>query len=76
MSNLQGTLEITIRSKEDYEVNYGVKYTDLVTTISGIDCIIKIPNHLIAYIAGDLAKKEVEKATVNINRITIKKKAS
>lgn len=73
MPKVQGTVQITLASKDDYTVVNGPKHTDIVVPIQGTDYIVTLPNGLLMQFAHDVVKEQLRESMPKTGLIRIRR---
>lgn len=74
MPKIQGTLQVSITSRNDYKVATQDRYTDVVVPVQGTDIILTVSKGLVMQFAADIARDQLrdimpETGLVRIKRI-------
>lgn len=59
MAKINGTIQVSLTSNDDYQVVTQDRYTDIVVPVQGADVVITIPRGLVMQFAADIARDQL-----------------
>lgn len=59
MAKIQGTIQVSLTSRDDYKVVTQNRCTDIVVPVQGTDVIITIPKGLVMQFAADVVRDQL-----------------